>query len=118
MDRYNYIKSKLEHCYNELTKSKNLEMFVMDSCGFVLGEANEYLYSDEIVEMNRYYNGILNNEPIGVIGILVQGTLIEEVIQNLRNHIEILGGITQEQELMLQEAHNIRANVYESVARD
>jgi hypothetical protein len=107
---------RLTSCCESLSRAEDLERSVMNECNFVQINDNIYLYSDERAAVVDFFSLFNSETPIGVIYILMQGKLIANLIDNLRNHLITMGGITESQEERLNRAHFIRMGVYENIA--
>jgi len=99
-----------------LLRAEELEKSVMLESGFVQGNDDMYLYSDERAAVTDFFSSINTELPIGVIHTLEKGKLIGDLITNLKNHLITNGGISEIQEQKLNRAHYIRMNVYEHMA--
>ena len=116
MDSYDNRSQRLIFYCNVLERAEALEKSVMKECGFIMGEENDFLYSDERAALTDFFSFLNSETPIGIIHTLMQGKLIGDLIVNLKNHLITIGGISEDQKRRLDEAYITRMEVYESIA--
>jgi hypothetical protein len=112
MNKYIHTNQRLISYCDSLKRAEVLEKSVMSEYGFKLTKENEFLYSEECSAVTDFFSSQYNGTPIGVMFILQQGKVIEDVIRKLKS----ICSISEEHLTRLHEAHTIRMNVYESLA--
>lgn len=112
MNTYIHTSQRLISYCDALKRAEALEKSVISESGFKLTNEHEFLYSDELAVVTDFFSSQYNGTPIGVMRVLQQGKVIEDVIRKLKSTCVM----SEENFTRLREAHSIRMNIYESLA--